>query len=97
MASDWGEDPSHSSLALAPTLTRREATVLELLATGLSSAAIARRLSVSTKAIEYHIGNLISKFGVDNRTGLISVACFLGYLSLKSWPPSVVKHEPHGT
>jgi DNA-binding NarL/FixJ family response regulator len=58
----------------APTLTRREADVLQALARGLSTKTIARELSVSPKTVEAHIGRLLAKLGAHNRAHAISVA-----------------------
>lgn len=42
-------------------LTKREREVLELMAEGRSNPAIARALVVSDKAVEKHVGNILSK------------------------------------
>ena len=76
-------------LVRAPSLTPREAEVLGLIAEGLSTRGIAERLVVSEQAITYHVGNLLSKFGCENRTGMVSRAFFLGYLDSFTWPPRV--------
>ena len=48
-------------------LTRREDEVLELLALGLSNAAIGERLFISAKTVEHHVGRLLSKLGLRSR------------------------------
>ena len=48
-------------------LSKREHDVLNLLAEGLTNAEIAARLYVSTKTIDTHVGNILSKLGVRNR------------------------------
>jgi DNA-binding NarL/FixJ family response regulator len=58
----------------APTLTPREADVLQALARGLPTKSIARELSVSPKTIEAHISRLLTKLGAHNRAHAISVA-----------------------
>ena len=73
--------------AAPPVLTEREARVLELVAEGLATAEVAVRLHVSGKDVEYHLHNLLSKFESRNRTGLVSRAFALGYLSTQEWPP----------
>ena len=53
-------------------LSPRELEVLELMATGLSNAAIAREMAVSTRTVETHVNNVFLKLripatGDDNR------------------------------
>jgi DNA-binding NarL/FixJ family response regulator len=48
-------------------LTEREMTILELLAGGGSNNEIADTLSISTRTVERHIGNIYLKIGVHNR------------------------------
>ena len=56
----------------APTaegqLTDREIDVLRLLARGLSNQGIADQLCLSERTVAKHIGNLLSKLGLENRT-----------------------------
>lgn len=49
-------------------LTARERQVLTLLAKGLTNAAIADRLVLSVSTANFHVGNVLSKLGVANRT-----------------------------
>lgn len=49
-------------------LTNRERDVLELLATGHSDAEIAAELYISPKTANRHVGAILSKLGVRNRT-----------------------------
>jgi DNA-binding NarL/FixJ family response regulator len=49
------------------SLTRRERHVLELLTEGLSNAAIADALHVTTKTIEYHVSGILRKLGASSR------------------------------
>ena len=62
------------SPAAAPTtrsseLTPREREVLELMAQGLSNAAIAQRLVVTDGAIEKHVTNIFGKLGLHTSAG----------------------------
>jgi DNA-binding NarL/FixJ family response regulator len=48
-------------------LTERERELLRLLGSGLDNAAIADKLEVTTKTVEYHITNILSKLNVASR------------------------------
>lgn len=77
----------------APSLTPREEAVLELIAAGWSTRQIAETLVVSRQAVTYHIGNLLAKFQMTNRAGLVGRAFVLGYLDDRRWPPRVPSGE----
>ena len=81
-------------LGKLPVLTPRESQVLERIAEGESTREAAARLFVSEQAITYHIGNLFSKFGCDNRAGLVARAFVLGFLDSSSWPPRLSGQRP---
>jgi DNA-binding CsgD family transcriptional regulator len=49
-------------------LTTREAEILELVAVGLTNAAIAERLWISPGTVKKHLDNVYAKLGVANRT-----------------------------
>jgi NarL family two-component system response regulator LiaR len=50
------------------TLTRREHEVLELIAAGRSNKRIARELGIAEKTVKTHVGHLMAKLGVTDRT-----------------------------
>ncbi|MDR7161321.1 response regulator transcription factor [Arthrobacter sp. BE255] len=58
----------------APALTPREIQLLELLATGLSNRAIAKKTFISEATVKTHLVHIYGKLGVDNRTAAISAA-----------------------
>lgn len=61
-------------------LTRREKEVLELIAEGLTNAAIAAKLFISVTTVDTHRKNLLAKFEVKNTAALIRTAARLGMI-----------------
>ncbi len=55
-------------------LSAREREVLKLLTDGLSDRKIAESLSISTRTVNYHVTNLLTKLGVDSRTAAAALA-----------------------
>lgn len=55
-------------------LSRREVEVLELLATGMRNAAIADKLCLSEKTVKTHVGSILKKLHVNDRTEAALVA-----------------------
>lgn len=62
-----------------PELTGREREVLEHIAQGHSNAAIAERLSISTKTVRNHASNIFNKLQVADRAQAIIRAREAGY------------------
>jgi DNA-binding NarL/FixJ family response regulator len=56
------------------SLTARELQVLELLAAGHRNAAIADRLAISVKTVEFHVAHLFEKLDAHSRTEAIARA-----------------------
>lgn len=69
------EDELHAPLE---PLTSREKLMLELLLAGLRNREISGRLSMSESTVKWHLYNLYSKLGVNNRTAAIHRARVLG-------------------
>jgi DNA-binding NarL/FixJ family response regulator len=68
-------------LSVEPRLTAREFEVLDLLTEGLSNAAIAARLDVSTNTVRNHIAKMSTKLGAHSKLELLSVALREGLIS----------------
>jgi len=64
-----------------PDLTRREQEVLEMLARGLSNAAIAEELHVSVHTVRNHIANLSAKLGAHSKLEALSIAVRRGLVA----------------
>jgi len=58
----------------SPELTEREHEVLDLVAPGLTNAAIAKRLVVSDKTVRNHVSNVFAKLHVADRAEAVARA-----------------------
>jgi len=61
-------------------LTRRELDILQLLAAGKSNQEIAEERVLTLNTIKKHVGNILSKMGVANRTQAVMLAKKLGWI-----------------
>lgn len=75
--------------ARQPLLTPLEALVLEGLAAGVPTTELARRAHLSRQGVEYHVGALVRRFAVPNRTALVAKAHTTGLYTAEVWPPRV--------
>jgi DNA-binding NarL/FixJ family response regulator len=64
------------------TLTNREREILQMAAEGMTTAAIAKRLSISPRTAELHRGRMMNKLGLNNQTELVRYALKRGILPL---------------
>jgi NarL family two-component system response regulator LiaR len=67
--------------SLGHDLTPREGEVLVFLVEGLSNAQIAAQLHVTVSAVKYHVSNILSKLGANNRTEAAALARSQGLVS----------------
>lgn len=61
-------------------LSEREITVLRLLAEGLTNQEIANRLVISDRTVRNHVGSILSKLDLDNRTQAALFAIKRGFV-----------------
>jgi DNA-binding NarL/FixJ family response regulator len=59
---------------LAPWLTDRETEVLRLVAKGMTYPQIAERLTLSTRTVQNHVGNTLTKLQLHNKAQLVRYA-----------------------
>lgn len=62
------DNPARAEQNPLMTLSRRESEVLRLIAEGLPNAQIAERLFISEKTVKSHVGNILSKLHLADRT-----------------------------
>ncbi len=65
------------------SLTEREVAVLKLIAKGLSNEAIAERLVISERTVSGHVGSILDKLHLSNRTQAALYALREGLASLE--------------
>ncbi|HJR79103.1 MAG TPA: response regulator transcription factor [Anaerolineales bacterium] len=64
------------------TLTNREREVLQMASEGMTTAEIAKRLSISPRTIELHRARMMNKLGLHGQTDLIRYALKRGILPM---------------
>ena len=63
-------------------LTTRELEVLQLIRDGYRNKQIAERLSIAETTVNFHIKNLVSKLGANDRTHAVTIALRRGLLQV---------------
>lgn len=76
LASDAGDgaDRARASGPPVPRLTDRETEILRLIAKGLTYPQIAARLTVSTRTVQNHVRNTLTKLQLHNKAELVRYA-----------------------
>lgn len=63
-------------------LTRREIEVLQLLSTGQTNKAIARKLGITDHTVKFHVNAIMTKLGAQSRTDAVIRATRAGLILL---------------
>jgi DNA-binding NarL/FixJ family response regulator len=63
-----------------PTLSPREAEILQLLAAGLANRQISKQLFISEATVKTHLVHIYDKLGVDSRTAAIAAGLSTGLI-----------------
>jgi len=75
-------------------LTERELDLLALLINGNSNSEIATQLSISIATVKFHLANIYSKLGVNNRVEAVTVSIENQILTKKPLPNHSASHQP---
>ncbi|PRY38768.1 response regulator transcription factor [Umezawaea tangerina] len=74
-------DEAAEAIQLAAHLTRREWQCLDLLVQGLTTSAMADRMTVSTTTVRTHVQSLLAKLGVHSRLQAVALTTRTSLLS----------------
>jgi len=66
-------------LLAGQSLTAREGQVVQLLFRHLTNKDIAHQLSISERTVKFHVSNVLSKLGLENRRNLLVSASSIDY------------------
>ncbi|HEY9372946.1 response regulator transcription factor [Streptomyces sp.] len=81
LAAEYARRGPRAAPAWAGRLTDREADVLRLMATGMTNAEIADRLSVGPATVKTHVAAVLAKTGARDRTQAVIVAYESGFIT----------------
>lgn len=65
-----------------PTLTNREAEILEMIANGLSAKEAAQYVGIAPRTVERYVENVRLKMGARNRVHMVTLAVGQGMLTV---------------
>ena len=74
---------ARESARLAGTVTEREREILALLAEGMTMRQVGRRLGISPRTVESHVGKLYRKLGVGSRVQAVARGAAYGLIDLE--------------
>ncbi|AGP58782.1 response regulator transcription factor [Streptomyces rapamycinicus] len=76
-----GPDREATARVLRERLSEREAVVLRLMTDGLSNSEIAARMAVGPATVKTHVGAVLTKLGVRDRTQAVIAAYESGFVT----------------
>lgn len=76
-------DRSEQAATTGERLTRREREILEMLASGMSTAAIADAFVISPHTVRTHLQNIMAKLEVHSKLEAVTQALRLGLISVR--------------
>ena len=82
--------PPSETIGFEPRLTARQREILELIASGLSTAEIAKTLTISTETVRNHLRSVFNGLNVHTRLEAIAAARRHGLLA----PPALGPQPP---
>ncbi len=77
------EATGQSSVRSTILLTNREREILEYIVDGYTNQAVAKKLHISVRTVEFHRANIIEKIGVRDTAGLVKYAIQKRIVSLE--------------
>ena len=77
-----------------PKITKKEKDVLGWVQRALSNKQIAREMNVAESTVKMHVGNLIRKYGVCNRTQLAAFSLQGQSVDLNAYLPKDLESKP---
>jgi DNA-binding NarL/FixJ family response regulator len=80
-ASDSPDPPAPPAI-MKSQLSGREQQILELIASGLTDAEIAKRVTLSEFTVKTHVKRLLTKLGARNRAHAVALGAHRGLLAL---------------
>jgi DNA-binding NarL/FixJ family response regulator len=66
-------------------LTTRELEVLELIRDGYRNKQVAEQLGIAETTVNFHIKNIVSKLGANDRTHAVTIALRRGLLQVEAF------------